>query len=77
MKALDNNWDQIIDFWFYKVKEGYIIEFSIECSDSFIEVERNFVECPRNRLLEEVLMWIKMLFIEKGLMCMDPNKMVD
>jgi hypothetical protein len=46
MKALDNKWALAIDFWFVRVKEGYIIEFPIEYSDSFSEAERKFVEGP-------------------------------
>jgi hypothetical protein len=54
------------------VKEGYIVEFSIECSEYFNNVERKFVFDPRRRLLEEIPLWVKMLFIEKGIMHMDP-----
>jgi hypothetical protein len=77
MKALDNKWARAIDFWFSRVKEGYIIEFVIEYNDSFSEAERKFVEGPQKRLLEEILLWIKMLFVEKGLMCMEPDRMVE
>jgi hypothetical protein len=68
MKALDNKWTRAIDFWFSWVKEDYIIEFVVEYIDSFSEVERNFVEGPRKRMLEEISVWIKMLLMEKGLM---------
>jgi hypothetical protein len=27
LKVLDNKWTRAIDFWFTRVKEGYIIEF--------------------------------------------------
>jgi hypothetical protein len=59
------------------VKEGYIIEFVVEYTDSFSEAERKFVEGPRRRLLEEIPLWIKMLFMEKGMMHMDPDRMVE
>jgi hypothetical protein len=36
------------------VKEGYIIEFVVEYTDSFSEAERKFTEGPRRRLLEEI-----------------------
>jgi hypothetical protein len=47
LKVLDNKWTQAIYFWFTRVKEGYIIEFGIEYSDSFSEAERKFKEGPR------------------------------
>jgi hypothetical protein len=75
MKALDNKWAQAIDFWFARVKEGHIIDFFVEYTDSFSEAERKFSEGPRKRLLEEIPLWIKMLFVEKGLMCMEINMM--
>jgi hypothetical protein len=74
---VDNKWARAIDFWFNWVKEGYIVEFTIEYNDSFSEAERKFVEGPRKRLLEEIPLWIKMLFVEKGMMCMEPDRMVE
>jgi hypothetical protein len=77
LKYMDNKWAREIKFWFNQVKEGYIIEFTIEYNDSFSEDERKFVKGPRKRLLEEIPMWIKMLFVEKGLMHMEPDRMAE
>jgi hypothetical protein len=74
---LDNKWTWDIDFWFSQVKEGYIIEFSIEYSDSFSVAERTFEEGPRKQMLEEIPLWIKMLFVERRMMHMDLNRMVE
>jgi hypothetical protein len=68
---------ELSSLWFECVKEGYIVEFSIECSESFSSVERKFAAGPRRRLLEEIPLWIKMLFMEKGIMCMEHNRMVE
>jgi hypothetical protein len=59
------------------VKEGYIVVFSIECSESFSSVERIFASVPRRILVEEILLWIEMLVVEKGLMHMKTDKMVE
>jgi hypothetical protein len=59
------------------VKDRYIVEFTIEYIESFSEAERKFVDDPRKRLLEDIPMWIKMLFLEKGMMCMEPDRMVE
>jgi hypothetical protein len=61
---LDNKWARLIEFWFSQVKE-YIIDFVVEYNDSFNEAERKLVEGPQKRLVEEILLWIKKLFIEK------------
>jgi hypothetical protein len=59
------------------VKEGYIIEFTIEYSDSLSEAKRNFEEGPRKKMLEENPLWIKMLFVERRMIHMDPNRMAE
>ena len=30
MKSIDNKWAIVVDSWFDQVKEGYIVDFSIE-----------------------------------------------
>jgi len=40
----------------------------VEYTDSFNEVEKKFVEGRRRWMSEEIPLWIKMLFIEKGIM---------
>jgi hypothetical protein len=59
------------------VKEGYIIEFSIKYNDSFSEAERKFEEAPRKKMLGEIPLWINMLFIERRMMHMVLNRMVE
>jgi hypothetical protein len=40
-------------------------------------LKRNFVVGLRKRQLEEIPLWIKMLFVEKGMMHIEPDRMVD
>jgi hypothetical protein len=77
LKVLDNKWTWAIEFWFARVKEGYIVEFTMEYTDSFSEAERKFAEGLRKWMLEEIPLWIKMLFVEKGMMCMEPDRMAE
>jgi hypothetical protein len=49
LKYVDNEWDRVVKLWFDRVKEGYIVEFVIECSESFNNVERKFVIDPRKK----------------------------
>jgi hypothetical protein len=77
LKVLDKKWTQYIDFWFSPVKEGYIIEFVIEYSDSLSEVKRKFEESPRKWNLEEIPLWIKILFMARRMIHMDPDRMGD
>jgi len=73
LRVLENKWTRDIDFWFSQVKEGYIIEFVVEYTNSFSEAKNKFVEGPRKQMLKEIPIWIKMLFLEKGIVCMDPD----
>ena len=77
LKELDKKWTRAIDFWFSRVKEGYIIEFVVEYTNYFRDIERKFTYGPMKRLLVEIPLWIKMLFMEKGMMHMDPDMMVE
>jgi hypothetical protein len=74
---LDNKWIQTFDLWFFEVEEGYIIKFFMEYTHYFSEAERKFAKVPRKTILEEIPLWIKMLFIEKGLICMELDKMAE
>jgi hypothetical protein len=63
LKELDKKWSQAIEFFFSQVNEGYIIEFSIKYSDYFNADERNFEQGPRKQMLEDITLWMKMLFV--------------
>jgi len=47
----------------------------MEYIDSFSEPERNFAKGPWKCMLEEIPIWIKMLFMEKVLMRMELDRM--
>jgi hypothetical protein len=49
----------------------------IEYNDYFNVDEIKFEEGPRKKMLEEIPLWIKMLFVERRMMCMESNRMVD
>jgi hypothetical protein len=76
-RYVDNKWDRAINFCFEWVKEGYIVKFSSKCNESFNVVEKKFVIIPRRRLLEEISLWINIMFVENEIMCMEPNIMVE
>jgi hypothetical protein len=76
LKVLDNKWTRAIDFGF-RVKEGYIIEFFVDYNNSFSKTERKFTEGLRKWILEEIPLWIKMLFMKKGLFHMEIDRMVE
>lgn len=74
LKVLDIKWTRAIKFWFERVKEGYLVEYAIECSESFSSTKRKFEVGPIGRLLVEIFLWIKM-FVENRLMRMKLDRM--
>ena len=54
------------------MEEGYIVEFSIGCSESYSHVEAIFEEGPIKILLAYIPFSVKM-FIEKVLVTMNPK----
>jgi hypothetical protein len=57
------------------VKEGYNIDFTIKYRNSFSEAETKFEEGPRKHMLKYIMLWIKILFVERIIMHMEPEKM--
>ena len=75
LKIIDNKWSRVNDVLFLHVKEGYIIKFIVEAIESYSLVEETFEVGPRKSFLERILLWLKIRFVEKGLMKMNPNEM--
>jgi hypothetical protein len=51
LKVLNNKWNWAIDLWFSRVKEGYIAEFVIDCTNYCNEDKRKFIEGLRKPIL--------------------------
>jgi len=64
-----------VDFLCERVIYGHVVKFDIECNKLFKCVERKIKVGPRKHMLEEIPLWIKMLFVERGLMKMGPDRM--
>ena len=75
LKNIENKWIRGIDFWFERVKEGYIIQFDVEYNESFDFVNENFETKPRKILIIEIPTWIKMVFVQNGIVHMEPDMM--
>jgi hypothetical protein len=67
-----SNWvSRAIDYWLESVLGGYIIEFAIDCTQSYSVMEREFFKGPRGRYLKLLSTWIKMSLCDKGVMKME------
>jgi hypothetical protein len=66
----NNPTTQAIDIWLDSVLGGYVIEFAVDCIQSYSVVEREFFKGLCGRLLKSLNAWIKMLLREKHVMVM-------
>lgn len=54
-----------------------MVEFAVEGSISFSEVERNFFCGPIGRYINLVSFWIKMILCDRGLMSVENDTISD
>jgi hypothetical protein len=58
----------VVDFWYQGAVEGYALEFAIECHQCLPKALKFFMRGPRRKLIKEILVWIKMLMVERGML---------
>ena len=52
---------RIVDHWLDWIIGGFIIEFRVDTSVSYSEVEQRFLKGPRGKYVKSLNTWIKML----------------
>jgi len=62
-----------VDFWLDIILGGYIIEFAVDCIQSYCVVERDFFKGLCGRFLKSLGTWIKMLLCDKHMMIMESD----
>jgi hypothetical protein len=73
VNTISNQISHAVDFWMDSVLGGYITEFSIDCTQSYSVVEREFFKGPHRRYLKSLSTWIKMLLCDKGVMKLESD----
>lgn len=68
LHRLDTELTRMVDFWVETTLDGYIVEFAIECYQSFLKAEAIFHSGLGGKLLKEIPLWIKALMVDEGLM---------
>jgi hypothetical protein len=68
VKRVDNAMSREVDHLFDSTIGGYIIEFSIDRVESYIQAERYFFKGPRGNFLHFLKLNIKMLLHEKNIL---------
>lgn len=76
LNDVNNCWSREVDFRYTSVVEGYTMDFMVEGSNSFSEVERKKIQRPRGKFINYVPLWIKMLLYDKGIMSIENNTMI-
>jgi hypothetical protein len=73
LNYVSNKNSHVVDFWLDSILGGCIIEFLVDCTQSYSVVERDFFKGPCGRFMKSLGMWIKMLSCDKCVMTMDSN----
>lgn len=71
MHRLKKSEDKIardVDHWLDRIIGGFIIEFAIDTTVSYNEVERSFLKGLRGRYIKSLNTWIKILLCQKWVM---------
>ena len=64
---MDTELTRAIYFWVETTLDGYIVEFSAECYQSFSKTKAIFHFGLRLKLLKDISLWIKALMVDEGL----------
>jgi hypothetical protein len=75
LKYLDNKWARAIDFGLNELKKDTLLNLWLNAVNILVVQKESLQSTLEERLLDEIPLWIKMLFIEKGLMCMELDRM--
>jgi hypothetical protein len=70
LNFVSNPTTRAVDFWLDSILSYYVIDFFVDCIQSYIFGERDFFKGPRGRFLKLLNTWIKMLLCEKHMMVM-------
>ena len=65
LEAIEDKLARIVDYWLDRIIGGFITEFAIDTTVSYIEAERCFLERPWGRYIKSLNTLIKMFLCEK------------
>jgi hypothetical protein len=73
LNKISNKVSHTVDFWLNSILRGYIIEFVVDCTQSYSVVERGFFKGPCIRYLSVLSTWINILLCDKNVMNMESD----
>ena len=68
LEASEDNIVQVVDHWLDRIIGGFNIEFVVDTTVSYSDVERRFLKGPQGKYIKPLNTWIKMLLCEKWFM---------
>ena len=73
VQHVNNEVSRAVNFWTTRTLEAFVTEFSIDTSTSFSEAERQFFKGPRGKFLNSLILRIKILLAEKGILLFESD----
>ena len=71
LKCTNNSISRVVDFWLNSLLEGFVIEFIVDTLKAYSEAERYFFKGYRNKYLNFLNLWIKMMLCKQGILRLD------
>jgi hypothetical protein len=73
VNTISNQISCAVDLWMDSVLGGYIINFSIDCTQSYIVVERELFKYSHGIYLKSLSTWVKILLCDNGVMKLESH----
>jgi hypothetical protein len=73
LNSVSNPTTHVADFWLDRILGGYIIEFVVDCTQSYIVAETSFFKVSHRSFMKSLGTWIKMLLCDKCVMTMQSD----
>jgi len=73
LERVNNKFMCIVDFWLDNIISRFIIEFSVDTTNSYTVVEHEYLKGTRERYIRSLYTSIKILLHDKGVMTMESD----
>jgi hypothetical protein len=74
LERVNNKFMRVVDFWLDNITMGFITDFVVDKTKSYVVVEKDFLKGPRGRYIKSLFTSIKILLHDKGMMTMESDR---
>jgi hypothetical protein len=71
LERVNNKFTHVVDFWLDSIIAGFITEFGVDTTKSYIAAKKDFLKGPRGRYIRSLYTSINILLHDKGVMTIE------